>query len=117
MPIYEYWCNRCKKKTTLLVMSLRNQEAPSCRFCGSKGLTKLVSRFATPRSEESRLESLADPNRLGGLDESDPKSIARWMKNMGRELGEDLGDDFDQMVDETASEGELTGEGKEDVLE
>jgi hypothetical protein len=60
-----------------------------------------MSRFATVKSEESRLESLADPSNLSGLDENDPKSMARWMRKMGKELGEEFsGDDFDQMVDE-----------------
>jgi hypothetical protein len=50
------------------------------------------------RSEESRLESLADPSSLAGLDEDDPRSIARWMRTMSQETGEDLGPEFDEMV-------------------
>ncbi len=53
------------------------------------------------------MESLADPSRLGGLDENDPKSVARWMKKMGKEMGEEMGgEDFDQMVDEAMMESE-----------
>ena len=44
-----------------------------------------------PRSEESRMESLADPSGWGDVDESDPKSMARMMKKMGNEMGEELG--------------------------
>jgi hypothetical protein len=62
-------------------------------------LTKLISRVAILRSEESRLESLADPSSLAGLDENDPSSLARWMRKMGSEVGEDLGGEFDEMVD------------------
>jgi len=43
---------------------------------------------------------------LSGLDESDPKSMARWMRKMGKELGEDAGEDFDQMVDELEAGGD-----------
>ena len=43
---------------------------------------------------------------LGGLDESDPRSMARWMRKMGKELGEDAGEDFDQMVDELEAGGD-----------
>jgi hypothetical protein len=65
-----------------------------------------MSRFATPKSEDARLEALADPSNLGGLDESDPKSMARWMRQMGKELGEDAaGEDFDEMVDEMEAGG------------
>jgi hypothetical protein len=59
-----------------------------------------MSRFATIRSEEDRLDSLADPSSLGDLNEDDPKSVARWMKKMGSEMGEDLGDDVDEALEE-----------------
>ena len=52
-----------------------------------------------PRSEESRLERMADPSGWGDFDENDPKSMARMMKKMGTEMGEDLGPEFDEVVD------------------
>jgi hypothetical protein len=53
------------------------------------------------KSEEARLDALADPSSLSGIDENDPKSMARWMRKMGKEMGEEFsGDEFDQMVDE-----------------
>ncbi len=51
------------------------------------------------RSEESRLESLADPGKLGALDENDPKSMARAMKKLGSEMGEDVGPEFNEAMD------------------
>jgi hypothetical protein len=71
-----------------------------------------MSRFTRVRSEESRLDALADPSALGDLDENDPKSVARWAKKMGKELGEDVGEDFDEMMDQ-AMEEEAGGEGKD----
>jgi hypothetical protein len=71
-----------------------------------------MSRFARVRSEDARLDSLADPSSLGDLDENDPKSVARWAKKMGKELGEDVGEDFDQMMEE-AMEEEASGAGGE----
>jgi hypothetical protein len=65
-----------------------------------------MSRFATVKSEEARLEALADPSAFGDLDENDPASAARFMKRMGRELGDDLGEDFESAVDEALDEGE-----------
>ena len=62
-------------------------------------MAKLVSRVYALKSEESRLDDLADPSSLSGLDEDDPKSVAAWARKMGSELGEDLGDEFDEMVD------------------
>jgi hypothetical protein len=63
-----------------------------------------MSRFATIKSEDARLESLADPSQYGDLDENDPKSVARFMKRMGREMGEDLGDDLDSAMEEAMDE-------------
>ena len=64
------------------------------------------------RSEESRMESLADPSKWGGLDEKDPKSMAKWMKQMGKVMGEDMGEDVDQMVDEAMEEEKTSESGK-----
>jgi putative FmdB family regulatory protein len=112
MPIYEYRCPACRKKTTILTLRVSETVEPVCEHCGGRGLTRLMSRFATVRSEEDRLDSIADPSALGGVDENDPKSMARWMRKMGGELGEDLGGDFDQMVDEMeAGEGEDGDDG------
>lgn len=69
-------------------------------------MTKLVSRFAVLRSEESRLDALADPSSLAGLDEDDPKSVAAWARKMGGELGDDLGDDFREAVEEMEAGGD-----------
>jgi putative FmdB family regulatory protein len=101
MPIYEYRCNKCKKKVSVLTLRISEEVNPECEYCGSKDLSRLMSRFATVKSEEARLDALADPGNLSGLDENDPKSMARWMRKMGKELGEEFsGDEFDQMVEE-----------------
>jgi putative FmdB family regulatory protein len=112
MPIYEYECRDCHKKSSFLIMNLEKELSElCCKKCGSPQLSRIVSRVNVVKSEEARLESLADPSKLGGLDENDPKSVARWMKKMGKEMGEEMGgEDFDQMVDEAMIEAER-GEG------
>lgn len=106
MPIYEYRCSACGRKVTVLTLRVSESVDPTCEHCGSRNLTRLMSRFAMVRSEENRLDSLADPSSLGDVDESDPKSMARWMRKMGREMGDDLGSDFDEMVDEMEAGGD-----------
>ena len=61
-------------------------------------------------SEDERLEKLADPSNWSGLDENDPKSIAKFMKKMGNELGEGLGPEFEEVVDRLEK-----GESPEDI--
>src|SRR5437660_6456481 len=111
MPIYEYRCTSCKRKVTVLTLRASETVDPRCDHCGGRDLTRLMSRFAMVRSEDSRLDDLADPSSLDGLDEKDPKSMARWMRKMGKELGEDAGQDFDQMVDELEAGEEAEGDG------
>ncbi|HVM98171.1 MAG TPA: zinc ribbon domain-containing protein [Candidatus Acidoferrales bacterium] len=106
MPIYEYRCRKCGKRFSVLTLRISEKAAPQCDKCGSKSADRLLSRFAMPKSEEARLESLADPSSLGDLDESDPKSVGRWMRKVGKEMGEDVaGEDFDQMVDDIETGG------------
>ena len=87
---------------------------PQCKFCGGDDIERLFSRFASPKSEESRLESLADPANMSGLDETDPASIARWVKKMGSEMGEDFaGEDIDQIAEEAAREASGGGDSED----
>jgi putative FmdB family regulatory protein len=109
MPIYEYRCHACRRRVSLYFRTVSSVAAPACPECGSRDLTKLISRFAVMKSEESRLEDLADPSSLGDLDENDPKSIARWARKMGEQMGEDLGPEYDEMVDRLEA-GEMPDE-------
>jgi putative FmdB family regulatory protein len=110
MPVYEYFCQKCRRKMSFLVMSPASFQ-PVCKFCNGEDLEQLFSRFSSPKSEENRLESLADPSNLSGLDENDPSSVSRWMKKMGKELGEDFsGEDIDQLAEEAAQEAAGGGE-------
>jgi putative FmdB family regulatory protein len=117
MPIYEYRCRSCRRKSTFLTLSVSAALNPKCQHCGSADMEKLVSRVSTIRSEESRVESLSDPSSLSGLDENDPASVSRWMKKMGREMGDDVGDGFNEEIEraEEGGEDEGGGEGGDDL--
>jgi putative FmdB family regulatory protein len=113
MPIYEYDCGDCRRRVSLLVRSFAASAEAACPRCGGRRLARVMSRFSTVKSEDARLDSLADSASLGDLDENDPGSVARFMKKMGREFGDDLGEDFDSAVDEAVAEGETGGEAGE----
>jgi putative FmdB family regulatory protein len=100
LPIYEYYCSDCRRRVSLLWRSFADIETreATCPRCGGKNLQRLISKVAVVRSEEARLDNLADPGSLSGLDENDPKSLARWMRKMSQETGEDLGPEFDEVV-------------------
>ena len=112
MPIYEYRCEDCGKISEFLLMRIDEKFKPQCKRCQSKKMSRVLSRVRVLRSEESRMESLADPSKWGDLDETDPKSMAKFMKRMGKELGEDVGD-VDKMMDEAMQEEAKTKPGQE----
>lgn len=91
-----------------------NAPPPRCEHCGRAEVTRLLSRFAAPRSEEARMEALADPSRLAGVDEHDPKSMARWMQRLGRETGEDLGEGFEDEIEQAAEHAAAGGDSAVD---
>lgn len=109
MPIYEYRCNGCRKRQSLFFRSVSSVTEPVCPECGSREMRRLVSLFAVHRSEESRLDDLADPSAFGDLDENDPRSIARWARRMGAEMGDELGPEFNEMI-ERMEAGEMPDE-------
>jgi putative FmdB family regulatory protein len=115
MPIYDYRCQGCGRRISLLFQTYAAAENAACPRCGSSDLARLVTRFAVVRSEESRLDDLADPGGFGDVDEEDPRSVARWARRMGKELGEDLGPDYQEMIDRMEAgempEDDFGGEG------
>lgn len=50
MPIYEYRCAACGKRSSSLLPSYSSPD-PACPHCGKSELKRLVSSFATVRSD------------------------------------------------------------------
>ncbi len=112
MPIYEYQCQECRRVSGFLILNRAEPFIPVCPRCGSRSLSRVLSRVHVRLSEETRLERLADPGAWGGVDENDPKSMAKMLKKMTREMGEDTADDVDQLVEEAMESG--AGQAEED---
>jgi putative FmdB family regulatory protein len=49
MPIYEYRCEECGKRSSALLPSYSSPD-PTCPHCGKPALRRLISTFATVRS-------------------------------------------------------------------
>ena len=99
MPSYEYRCLSCKRRFEVyLSYSEYGKQASRCPHCNSENVQRRIGRIRFARSEESRLDDLADPSKLAGL-EDNPKAMARMMRDMSAEMGEDAGPEFDEVID------------------
>ncbi len=67
MPIYEYRCPSCRRRTTTFVRTFSSPvpAAVPCSHCNGEASERVFSTFAIVRSEESRLETLEDLHRWG----------------------------------------------------
>jgi putative FmdB family regulatory protein len=65
MPIYEYRCEECGKRSTSLLPSYSSPDPP-CPLCGKPALKRLVSTFATASSGENDGGDFGD---MGGGDD------------------------------------------------
>lgn len=103
MPTYQYVCQSCGKRFELfMAYSEYGTREVRCTHCQSDQVRRRIGRIRVARGEESRLESLADPSMLDGL-EDDPQALGRMMRQMSREMGEDMGPEFDEVVDRLES--------------
>jgi putative FmdB family regulatory protein len=107
MPIYEFRCNSCWQKYSLLTKSIAQPLSPQCPACGSQDAMRLVSSFAHHKSEKTRLEEAGEPPRFPGLDYyKDPRNIGRWAEKRIKELGLEMPSKVEEMI-QAAREGEL----------
>ncbi len=100
MPTYEFRCQACKNRVGLQMSYAEyGVKPPVCPVCGSRDLTRLIGRVRVAKTEDQRMDAMSDPSFLSGVDENDPKSMARARKKMGREMGEDLPPEFGEVTD------------------
>jgi putative FmdB family regulatory protein len=101
MPIYEYYCADCRKRVNVFfrTFSEASDEAARCPTCGGVRLRRLVSRVAVLKSEESRMDELADSSLMAGLENEDPRALAGFMRRMSGEMGEPLDPEMNEVID------------------
>jgi len=100
MPLYDYRCLNCQEKVSIRLSYAEYDTAkPKCPLCGSPKLQRAIGRVRIAKSEEARMEAMADPSNFGDLDENDPKSMAKFMRKMGSEMGEELPPEFGEVTD------------------
>ena len=89
MPIYEFRCHRCRRRTSVFTRSIGSPAKAVCSHCGSRDMARLISRVAVLHSGDDDFGGL-DESSLADVDENDPRSMARWVRRMSRQMGEPL---------------------------
>lgn len=102
MPLFEYSCRACDKQFTFLSGVVSQNDEARCPRCDSADLQKLMSRFRRGRSDDERLESVAEKMETRDLD--DARVARHFAREMGREIesetGESFGDELESLIDE-----------------
>jgi putative FmdB family regulatory protein len=111
MPTYDYICQTCHQRfDVFLSYSEYGVKKVTCALCGSADVKRRLNRIRVLKSEDSRMENMADG--LSGFEglEDDPKALGSMMRKMGKEMGEELPPEFDDVVDRLES-----GQSPEDI--
>jgi putative FmdB family regulatory protein len=99
MPNYEYRCLNCRRRfDVFMTYAEYGSKTVNCPHCGSDHITRKIGKIRIARSDESRMENLADPSALANLDD-DPVALGRMMRQMKSEVGEEMAPEFDEVVD------------------
>ena len=114
MPIYEYRCADCRRKVSVFFRSFSVVTEPACPNCGGTHLTRLMSRVAVHRGGGGGDDDYGDDDfggMLDGLDENDPRALARAMRRMSDETGEPIEPEMEEALGRLES-----GEDPESVM-
>ena len=111
MPTYDFICNKCNQRFgVFLTFAEYGKKTVTCAHCGSKNVRRRMTKVRIAKSEESRMDTMADDfSGFEGL-ENDPQAMGRMMRKMGKEMGEELPPEFDEVVDRLES-----GQSPEDI--
>jgi putative FmdB family regulatory protein len=107
MPVYEFYCDDCHTIFNFLSRRVNTEKLPDCPRCGRTELERQVSRFAVsknrpesdepipgmPNLDDDQLERamMSLSGEMAGVDENDPRAMARFMRKLSDATGMNLG--------------------------
>jgi putative FmdB family regulatory protein len=112
MPVYEFYCSDCHTIFNFLSRRVNTEKRPDCPKCGRPDLERRVSRFAfsrgiekeaadgLPDMDEERLEKAmqALAGEMEGVDENDPRQMARFMRKLTEATGVNFGSEMEEAM-------------------
>jgi len=107
MPIYEFMCQSCRKKSSFLIRNPLASFSPKCPSCGGSNLSRIISSFAYHKSLKTVWEESGEPTMHPSNDYyKDPRNIGRWAEKRFKEMGEEMPSQLQEKI-QAAREGEL----------
>jgi putative FmdB family regulatory protein len=114
MPIYEFYCADCHTIFNFFARTPNTTKRPKCPRCGRPELDRKLSRFAISKGraepspddglpadlDEAKMERLMAEmaNEGNGIDEDDPRQMARMMRKLGDATGMNFGGPMEEAI-------------------
>ena len=112
MPVYEFYCSDCHTIFNFLSRRVNTEKKPACPRCGRPELERRVSLFAfsrgrteepvegMPNLDEEKLEKamMGLAGEMEGMDENDPRQMARFMRRLKEATGMNLGSGMEEAI-------------------
>jgi len=107
VPVYEFVCQKCNTKSSILVRSIAQSFITRCPACGSNDLERIISDFAYHKSMKTIHEEAGEPKMFSSpAYYKDPRNIGRWTEKRVKELGLEMPSQVQEMI-QAAREGEM----------
>ena len=122
LPVYEYRCGSCHRRSTRLFKTLAAVTTPACPYCGQRALERLISRPTLLRgnivgrddhfagADDGMAEGIPD------MESGDPRSLARMTRQMSEEMGEDIPGEYEGVLRRMEA-GEMPADEEIDAIE
>ena len=98
MPIYEYRCNDCESKFSVLNRSFSEIKEPVCGECASTSVIRIISQVRVITSWNDFMKDLPSWETMTDFDQDDPGSAADMMRSIKDLSGTDIGMEGEELT-------------------